>query len=305
MAQKDIGYIGLGKMGHNMVARLAERGWRVVAYDPDDHARQAVEVSGAEVAKSIHELVGVLTPPRLMWIMVPHTAVERVLGELVPFLAAGDTVIDGGNTPYGDSISRAKELQTRGIDFLDVGVSGGPEGARNGACLMVGGEQPTFKVCEPLFQDLATSQGYRYVGTSGAGHYVKMVHNGIEYGMMQAIAEGFGLMRASKFKLNLTDIAELFCHGSVIESRLIGHLTDGFRIFGEELTDISGTVGASGEGSWTVAEAEKQGLRVPAIRAALDFRADSHHNPSYIGKILSMLRNRFGGHAAGQTIDKK
>ena len=161
---------------------------------------------------------------------------------------------------------------------------------------MIGGDAAAVARLAPIFTDLAPKEGWLHAGPSGAGHYSKMIHNGIEYGMMQAMAEGFALMRASDFKLNLAEIAEIFNHGSVIESRLIEHLSDGFQEFGEELPEISGTVAASGEGAWTVAEAEKLGIPVPAIKASLDFRTDSHTNPSYTGKLLSMLRNRFGGH---------
>jgi 6-phosphogluconate dehydrogenase len=295
MPQQSIGFIGLGKMGVAMTSRLIEHGWTVAGHDPNS----TVRVEGVMMATSITDLVAHLREPRTVWIMVPHTAVEGVLDELVPLLASGDTVVDGGNTPYADSVRRAEQLAAKGIRLLDVGVSGGPRGAREGACLMVGGERSVFEAHEALFRDLAAPDGYAYVGVSGAGHFVKMIHNGIEYGMMQAIAEGFALLRASDFKPSLTDIAELFSHRSVIESRLVGHLSDGFHAFGEELAEISGTVAASGEGAWTVAEAEKIGVSVPAIKTALDFRTNSYTNPSYTGKLLSMLRNRFGGHAAG------
>lgn len=294
----DIGFIGLGKMGQNMVFRLVGRGWKVVGYDPDEAARSAAENEGALATRTIAELVRQLPSPRLIWMMVPHGAVEAILAELTPLLARGDTIIDGGNTPYAESIRRAQVFAKRDVHFLDVGVSGGPLGARGGACLMIGGDRAVFEAHEALFRDLSAPEGYRYVGAAGAGHFVKMVHNGIEYGMMQAIADGFALMRASDCKPNLTDIAQLFNHGSVIESRLMEHLSEGFCEFGEDLTAVSGTVAASGEGAWTVAEAEKLGVSVPAIKAALDFRAVSQEHPSYTGKILSMLRNRFGGHSA-------
>ncbi len=297
----NIGFIGLGKMGQNMVARLVERGWMVVAYDADIAQREVAEKSGARFADSLESLVRELEAPQVLWIMVPHTVVDEVLGSLVPFLAPGDTVIDGGNTPYGESVRRSKELQKHGINFLDAGVSGGPQGAREGACIMVGGDADTFKEHESIFRDLAGPDGYLHVGGAGAGHFVKMIHNGIEYGMMQSIAEGFAILKASSYEFDLKRTAELLNHGSVIESRLIGLMPRGFQKFGEDLRDVSGSVAASGEGAWTVAEAERLNIPVPAIKSALDFRTESQTNPSYIGKILSMLRNQFGGHSINQT----
>jgi 6-phosphogluconate dehydrogenase len=228
--------------------------------------------------------------------MVPHQAVDKVLQELLPFLQKGDTVIDGGNSPYKESIRRFKELKERGIYFLDVGVSGGPSGARNGACIMVGGGKEIFRKYKNLFRDLACTGGYAHMGKPGAGHFVKMVHNGIEYGMMQALAEGFALMKASPFDLNLTQIAKLYNHKSVVESRLVGWLHNAFSRHGEHLDDISGTVSHSGEGSWTVEAAEELGIPVPGIEGALNFRIQSQAHPSYTGQILSAVRNQFGGH---------
>ena len=195
-----LGYIGLGKMGANMVERLLEKRNRVVVFDRNADAMTAAKKKGAQTADTLAELVAAVPSPRLVWIMVPYQAVNAVLEELAPLLDKGDVVVDGGNSPYKESIRRSKELEARGIDFLDAGVSGGPAGARNGACLMVGGRKGVFQKFEKLFKDLSVSNGYGYMGKAGAGHFVKMVHNGIEYGMMQALAEGFAIMKASDFR---------------------------------------------------------------------------------------------------------
>lgn len=292
----SIGYIGLGKMGYNMVLRLLEKGRDVVVFNKTEGKIKEIAKRGAIAAFSLEELVSQLSAPRTIWIMVPHNAVDDVLGELTPNLQEGDTVIDGGNSPYKESMRRGKELQEKGIHFLDVGVSGGPSGARNGACLMIGGERNEYEKLEPLFKDIATDNGYGYMGRSGAGHFVKMVHNGIEYGMMQAIAEGFEVMKKSDFDLNLTKVADVYNHKSVIESRLVGWLKNAFEEHGENLDDISGSVSQSGEGMWTVETAKELGVPVPIIEGALQFRIDSQKNPSYTGRVVSALRNQFGGH---------
>jgi len=207
-----LGYIGLGKMGANMVERFLEKGHEVVAYDRNVDAVKLAKNKGAQTADTLTVLVAALPLPRLVWIMVPHQAVDTVLKELTPLLAMGDSVVDGGNSLYKESIRRAEELEARGIDFLDAGVSGGPAGARNGACIMVGGMKKIFTKFETIFRDLSVPDGYRYMGRTGAGHFVKMVHNGIEYGMMQALAEGFAVMKASDFGLELTRITDVYNH---------------------------------------------------------------------------------------------
>ena len=293
-----LGYIGLGKMGHNMVERLVKKGHEVFAFDIDEDARRAAEKSGAKIAVTLSELVGKLDTPKNIWIMVPHQTVDDVLSELVPFLVDGDTVIDGGNSPYKESMRRAGGFESTGINFVDVGVSGGPAGAREGACVMVGGDKEDFEALEPLFRDLAAPGAYGYMGTHGAGHFVKMVHNGIEYGMMQAIAEGFAMMEKSGFGLDLEKIAGLYNHRSVVESRLVEWLKEGFEKFGQEMEGISGGVGASGEGEWTVEAARDLGVPAKVIEDAFAFRVASQDNPSYTGKLLQAMRNRFGGHSA-------
>jgi 6-phosphogluconate dehydrogenase len=301
----DIGYIGLGKMGFNMVQRLLEKKHRVVAFDRNRDAVAEIAAQGAIPADSIKNLVALLKPPRLVWVMVPYRAVDAVLADIAPFIAAGDTVIDGGNSPYKESIRRAAELEKKGINFLDAGTSGGPGGARTGACIMVGGIKEVFRKYELLFRDLSVENGYAHLGSAGAGHFVKMVHNGIEYGMMQALAEGVAVLNASPFGLDMVRVADLFNHQSVIESRLVGWLKTAFEQYGAELKGISGSAAQSGEGLWTVNAAQELGIPVPIIKGALDFRLQSQNNPSYTGQVVSALRNQFGGHEVQEAVKRK
>ena len=291
-----LGYIGLGKMGANMVERFLEKGYEVVAYDRNADAVKAARHKGAQTVDTLTALVAAMPPSRLVWIMVPYQAVDAVLKELTPLLAKGDVVIDGGNSPYKESIRRSQELEAKGIAFLDAGVSGGPAGARSGACLMVGGRKEIFQKFEPLFRDLSVPDGYGYMGRSGAGHFVKMIHNGIEYGMMEALAEGFAVLKASPFQLNLGNIAGLYNHKSVIESRLVEWLRQAYEQYGDELSDVSGSAAQSGEGAWTVEAGKEFGVPMPIIQGALDFRLRSKNHPSYTGKLISALRHQFGGH---------
>jgi 6-phosphogluconate dehydrogenase len=291
-----LGYIGLGKMGFNMVERLLETRHEIVAFDRNADAIKAVKSKGAQTADTLAALVAALPSPRLVWIMVPHQAVDAVLKDLTPHLTKGDVVIDGGNSPYKESIRRSHELEAKGIEFLDAGVSGGPAGARSGACIMVGGKKEVFQKFDGLFRDLSVPDGYGYMGKSGAGHFVKMVHNGIEYGMMQALAEGFAVMKASDFGLDLMKITDVYNHKSVIESRLVGWLQGAFEQYGEDLKDISGSAAQSGEGLWTVEAGKDLGVPMPIIQGSLDFRLQSQKSPSYTGKLVSAMRNQFGGH---------
>ncbi|KKW07831.1 MAG: 6-phosphogluconate dehydrogenase, decarboxylating [Parcubacteria group bacterium GW2011_GWA2_49_16] len=294
--KKQIGYVGLGKMGKGMAFRLLEKGWDVVAYNTSPAPVEELAGKGAIPAHSLVEVVRKLSTPRLVWLMVPHKAVDSVLTELVPLLEKGDTVIDGGNSFYKNSIRHAEELSEKGINFMDAGTSGGPSGAREGACTMVGGEKKNFDAYEGLFRDISVPNGFAYIGPAGAGHFVKMVHNGIEYGMMQAIGEGFEVLKKSSFDLNLSAVAELYNHQSVIESRLVGWMKGAFDVYGEDLAEISGKVSHSGEGLWTVETAKELGVPVPIIEGSLKFREDSQKNPSYTGQVVSALRNQFGGH---------
>ena len=296
LPEKRIGYIGLGKMGSNMVERLVDYGWDVVATDPDKVARERVSKHGAEIVESAKGIVRALESPRFIWVMVPHQVVDEVIKEIEPLLSKGDVIVDGGNSYYKESIRRAEDLGKKKVDFLDAGVSGGPSGAREGACLMVGGKEEIYKQYVGLFNDLATAGGFDYMGRAGAGHFVKMVHNGIEYGMMQALGEGFEIMSKSDFSLDLERVARLYNHGSVIESSLVGWLKEAYEKYGIGLNDISGKVSHSGEGQWTVEVAEKLSVPVPIIEGALSFRKESQGNPSYTGQVVSALRNMFGGH---------
>ncbi len=303
----NLGYIGLGKMGYNMSERLLEKGHKVVAYDLDQEAVQEIEEHGAIGASDIETLVAKtreLDPenPVTIWLMVPWKVVDESLEALVPYLQEGDVVIDGGNSPYQETMRRSDELIAKGIRFMDVGVSGGPEGARYGACLMIGGEDDLYTKYEDLFKDLSVPGGYGHMGAVGTGHYVKMVHNGIEYGMMQAIGEGFGLMRKSgEFKIDLPEVARVYNKGSVIQSSLVQWLSDAYEDDGEDLERISGEVSHSGEGQWTVEAAEREGIELPIIEKSLQFRKDSQGNPSYIGQVVSALRNQFGGHKVDKS----
>lgn len=293
---KTIGYLGLGKMGKGMAEHLIEKGWKVVAYNRSPESVREIATKGAVPAYTLREVAQQTSSPRLIWLMVPHQAVDGVLADLVPLLEEGDTVIDGGNSFYKDSMRHAEELRAKGIHFLDAGTSGGPGGARAGACTMVGGEKEIFERYEDLFRDISVKDGYAYMGSAGAGHFVKMVHNGIEYGMMQAIGEGFEVMKHSPFDLNLAKVAELYNHQSVIESRLVGWAKSAFETYGEDLESISGSVSHSGEGLWTVQTAKEFEVPVPIIEGSLQFREDSVSHPSYTGQVVSALRNQFGGH---------
>jgi 6-phosphogluconate dehydrogenase len=303
-----LGYIGLGKMGYGMVLKMLEKGHGVVAFNRSPEKVNSIKNEGAIPAYTISEIFENLSEGfsensggrKLIWLMVPHQTVDEILEQVLPNLKAGDIVIDGGNSPFEKSIERGKKLADLGFDFLDIGTSGGPGGARNGACLMIGGKQEIFSELENLFKDISVENGYGYMGPVGAGHFVKMIHNGIEYGMMQAIGEGFGVLKsANKIfgqDLDLQKVTEVYNHGSVIESRLIGWLEKAYTQNSPELNGISGEVKHSGEGLWTVETAEKLGVPVENIKQSLDFRIKSENNPSYTGKVVSALRNQFGGH---------
>ena len=290
----------MGKMGLKMAERLVAKGYEVVAYDLSAEAREKASQFGAQAAESLAAVSAKLIAPRVIWLMVPHSAADETIKELSAYLQAGDTLIDGGNSFYKNSVGRAEELAKKGINFLDVGTSGGPAGAQNGACLMIGGKKETYLQHEGLFKDLAAKEAYGYMGKSGAGHFVKMVHNGIEYGMMQALAEGFEIMKQSDFNLDLKEAARVYNHQSVIESRLVGWLENAYKEHGRDLTGISGQVAHTGEGKWTVEEAKRLGVSAPVIEAAFNFRLRSQGSPSYAGQVVSALRHQFGGHNVGE-----
>ena len=299
---KKIGYIGLGKMGFNMAERLLGKGYEVVATDVNPDAVAKIHDAGGVGVANATEVLKQLGDEgnRVIWIMVPHQFVGDVVDEMTPHLVAGDIVIDGGNSPYHESLERGDALEKIGVQYIDAGVSGGPSGAKNGACVMVGGDKASYDKVEELFKDISAPDSYKYMGCRGAGHFVKMVHNGIEYGMMESIAEGFNIMKHSDFDLSMIDVADIYAHNSVITSRLIDWMKEGFETYGEDLEAVSGSAGASGEGAWTIKAAEELGIEAHSIQHALDERVASQKNPSYHGKLVQTMRNMFGGHT-GKT----
>ncbi|MBI2051567.1 glucose-6-phosphate dehydrogenase [Candidatus Roizmanbacteria bacterium] len=296
--RREVGVVGLGKMGTNIARQLIEKGWRVVGYNRTRSVTRELSKEGLVSVATLQDLVKKLKPPRVIWLMVPQGApVDEMIAGLIPYLQKGDIVIDAGNSFYKDTVKRGKKLEVRGLKFLDVGVSGGPGGARRGASLMVGGELKLYEYLLPLFIDISVPQGVEFFEGIGAGHFVKMVHNGIEYGMMQAIAEGFSILKKAKYKLDLKKVAEVYNHGSVVESRLTKWLSEGFQIYREDLEKVTGSVPRGGEGDWTVEAAEELGIKAKIIEEAVKFRAESEKKPNYMGKILNTMRNQFGGHS--------
>ncbi|MCH7492513.1 glucose-6-phosphate dehydrogenase [Patescibacteria group bacterium] len=303
--KREIGIIGLGKMGAGIARQLMRKGWRVVGYNRSPGPTKELEIEGMVGAYSLDELVQKLGSKKVIWIMVPAgRPVNQTLFHkdgLINLLKRGDTIIDGGNSYYQDSIKRSKLVIKKGLHYMDVGVSGGPKGARYGASLMIGGQKKDFKRLEKLFSDMSVENGYAFFPGYGAGHFVKMVHNGIEYGMMQAIAEGFSIMKKSNYNLDLKKITKVYNHGSVIESMLVEWLYDAYNSLGVELKGVSGSVAHTGEGAWTVAAAKSMKVPAKIIAGALNFRKLSAKNPSYAGQVLSALRGQFGGHDIKST----
>ena len=331
----QLGMIGLGRMGANLVRRLMRDGHRCVAYDVNADAVKALVAEGAEGAATLEEFGRKLSRPRNLWLMVPAGTVDQTLSKLVPLLDAGDVVIDGGNSYYRDDITRAAALKEKGLHFLDVGTSGGVWGLERGYCLMIGGDTEAVTRLDPLFRTIApgagtveptpgrapgsaASEGYLHCGPSGAGHFVKMVHNGVEYGMMAAIAEGLTIIKhadvglhqdeidaettplrvpeAYQYEIDVADVAEVWRRGSVVSSWLVD-LTAAAFAKSPGLEDFSGHVSDSGEGRWTVLAAVDEGVPAPVISASLYQRFESRDNGAFTGKILSALRSEFGGHA--------
>lgn len=297
----DLAIIGLGKMGANMARRLIHGGHRVIGVDRTTETVQALSAEvGLVPAGSLAEAVATLHAPRTFWVMVPAGGpTEAVIKELADLLSPGDTIIDGGNTFYKDDFRRAVELNAKGIQYVDVGTSGGVWGLTEGYSMMIGGEQEAVRRLRPIFETLApaTDQGWGHVGPVGAGHFVKMVHNGIEYGLMQAYAEGFEIMHAKKdFDLDLHQVAEIWRVGSVVRSWLLD-LTSNALMGDQELSDIAGWVADSGEGRWAVFEAVDLDVPAPVITLSLQQRFISRQDESYAAKLLAAMRNQFGGHA--------
>jgi len=292
----EIGFVGLGRMGGSMVTRLMRDGHRVVAYDRAPDAVAAAEREGVRGVASLAELVRTLTPPRTVWVMLPAgAATEGTVRELGELLERGDTIVEGGNTRHTDDVRRAAALSGRGIRYVDVGTSGGVWGLTEGYCLMVGGDRDTVVALASVFASLAPPEGWAHVGPVGAGHYVKMVHNGIEYAMMQAYAEGFELMSASDHELDLPRIARLWTRGSVIRSWLLELTADALDA-DPKLSGLRAWVEDSGEGRWTVEDAVAREVPLPAITAALFARFRSRRDNSFADRLLAALRNAFGGH---------
>jgi 6-phosphogluconate dehydrogenase len=293
-----IGFIGLGRMGANMVRRALRDQHEIVAYNRTPEKTKEIEGEGAEGAYSIEELVSKLEKPRHVWIMVPAgDATEAQIDELLEHLEPGDTIIDGGNTNFHDDQRRHPALKAKGIEYVDAGVSGGIWGLQVGYAMMVGGDPEPVGRLEPIFRSLAPEGGYLHVGGPGAGHYVKMVHNGIEYGLMQAYAEGFEIMHASDYQLDLAAISEMWMHGSVVRSWLLELAVRAFQTNGPDLANLKGWVADSGEGRWTVQEAIDKDVPAPVITLSLLTRFRSRQEDSYGAKVLAALRNEFGGHA--------
>ncbi len=293
----EAGFIGLGRMGLAMVERLAKRRHRGAAYDQDAEKVKAARRKGARPANSLGGLLSQLRKPRVVWLMVPAgVPVAAVLRNLDTHLEAGDIVIDGGNSFYRDSMERADTLKQQDIHFLDVGTSGGIWGLKLGYCLMIGGDTKAFKRAQPLFKTLAPKDGYAHVGPSGAGHFTKMVHNAIEYGMLEAYGEGFELMHQSEFGLDLHQLARLWNQGSVVRSWLL-ELTEAALARDPKLDKIRGYVEDSGEGRWSIIDSVERGVPMPAIALSLYARFRSRQKESFSAKVIAALRQQFGGHA--------
>jgi len=293
----EIGMIGLGKMGSNLCLNLLDHGFDITVYNRDHEKAREMVSFGAGMATSIGKLVGKLDKPRIIWIMVTHgTAVDEIVGELEKHLDAGDIIVDGGNSHYKDSIRRAKALNQKKIEFVDVGTSGGVSGARHGACMMVGGTEKAYGRIQNVLEAICKPNGYGHIGPYGSGHYVKMIHNGIEYGMMQAIGEGFEIIGESDYYINMEALTEIWNNGSIIGGFLMEAMKKSFEIHGD-LSQIRGAVDFSGEGRWAVEEALEREVSAPVISLSVFERYRSIKNETYTGKVLAALRNVFGGHS--------
>ena len=300
----ELGMIGLGRMGGNMAQRLVGGGHRVVTYARDTEAVTASQGFGGEGASSLEDVVSRLAAPRALWIMVPAgQPTEDTIDDLAKLLSPGDAILDGGNANYKDTMRRGENLAAQGIDFIDVGTSGGIWGLTEGYSLMVGGDEAAVKRLEPIFHTLAPApdKGYSRVGASGAGHFTKMVHNGVEYGLMQAYAEGFELLAAKEeFDLDLPAIAQTWRHGSVVRSWLLDLAADALKE-DPELESLESYVDDSGEGRWTVQESVDLAVPIPVITMSLQARFRSRQEQPFGGRLLAALRNQFGGHAVRKS----
>lgn len=311
-----IGYIGLGRMGKNMVLLLLEKGIEVVAWNRSPEPREELKVeagelkSGSEklkVAESMDELISSLKPPRVIWLMITAgPAVDEIINQLVQKLNLGDLVIDGGNSFYKDTLRRAEKIKPTGIHFMDIGVSGGPGGARTGACMMIGGDREDFKRVLEIVKAGSAPDAYGYFGPVGAGHFAKMVHNGIEYGMMEAIGEGAAILKFGSFKLDLAEVFRVYNNRSVIESRLVGWTQEALSQ-DPELSEISSEIKSTGEGEWTVKTAKEQGIKTPVIEDSFRVRQSSAADPEdspagFRNKVVSAMRGQFGQHPVKKEL---
>ncbi len=293
----QIGIVGLGRMGYNLALNLRDHGHDVVACNRTNSKVDEIVEEGVKGAYTLEELVGKLEGRRVIWLMVPNgDPTQSMIDQLIPMLNPHDIIIDGGNSNFNDTLKRYETIKSTGIDFVDAGTSGGIEGARYGACSMVGAEDEVFEYIEPIFKDICVENGYLHCGSVGSGHYVKMVHNGVEYGMMQAIGEGFEILKESQFDLDYEKVAKVWNNGSVIRSWLM-ELAESAFAKNAELSDIKDVIGSNGEGLWTVEEALKLKVPVPVIAGSLFVRNRSEQEESFSGKVVAALRNEFGGHA--------
>lgn len=303
-SKKEIGIIGLGKMGSNFALQLLSKNWQVVGYNRTPQKTKQLTERGLIATNTLEKFVKSLKKPRLIMLALPHgEVIDSVLFDkdgLASLLSRGDIIVDAGNSHYLDSRKRAEKLSKKHIKFVDVGVSGGPSGARLGACLMVGGRRDTFEYLFPFFVEIAVPSGVEFFSGAGAGHFVKMIHNGIEYGIMQAIAEGFTMLKNAHFSLDLTDVAKIYNHGSVIESKLVGFLKEALLVYGQELDPITGSVATSIDAGWILKEAEK--TKATVIKQALEYRIKTQKNPTFTGKLISSIRGEVGGH---DVLDEK
>ncbi len=296
-----LGLIGLGRMGFNLALNMRDNGHKVVCFNRSKEKVEEAIKEGMDGAFSIEELVSKLEGRKVIWLMLPAgEIIDQMIETLVPMLNKGDIIIDGGNSNYKDTLRRYENLKPTGIDFVDVGTSGGIEGARNGACTMIGAEDSVFSYIEELLRDVSVENGYLHCGANGSGHFVKMVHNGVEYGMMQAIGEGFEILKKSRFDLDMEKVAKVWNHGSVIRGWLMELAQNAFSK-DENLDKIKGVMYSSGEGLWTVQEALE--LKVPAtvITESLMMRYRSEQEDTFTGKVVAALRNEFGGHAVKEN----
>jgi len=300
----EIGVIGLGKMGSNLILNLKDHGYSVVGFDSSWEAREVCNQSGVKCCDRLEELLTSFKSQRIIWMMLPSGDItNNMIQNLLKVLDKDDILIDAGNSNYKDSIRHAAEAEEYGIKFLDVGTSGGINGVRSGACLMIGGSREVYDQLKAVFHDISTEGGCMYTGAAGSGHFMKMVHNGIEYGMMQAIGEGFQIMKRSEFDYDLREVASTWNHGSVIRSWLIELTEEQFGIH-PDLKNVKGIIEASGEAKWTVDTALEMGISAPVITLALMVRNASQDEDSFSNKVVAALRNGFGGHSY-QTADKE